>query len=182
MLLSVIKIRCTYHMCYVMLFRVVDRCGSVWTVNSYPLHCDVLSCAWWCGCGVITILYALIELFSYEWKVVTVRFVPCWRYRAVSKHSDWLSNDFARCDWLNRMPSIPYRINRIYSVPKLPRTFRFLVPPPKKWLGSRQVPKGVMWWGDGACSVVLCGGVTSPNTSRTMQTQFLLRGQCSPSV
>jgi len=42
-----------------------------------------------------------IESFSYEWQVVTVR--------AVSKHSDWLSDDFARCDWLNTMSSIPYR-------------------------------------------------------------------------
>ena len=31
------------------------------------------------------------------------------RDRAVSKHSDWLSDDFARCDWLNRMSTIPYR-------------------------------------------------------------------------
>ena len=29
--------------------------------------------------------------------------------RTVSKHSDWLSDDFKRCDWLNRMSSIPYR-------------------------------------------------------------------------
>jgi len=40
----------------------------------------------------------LLESFSYEWEVP-------WRYRdrAVSKHSDWLSDDFARCDrdWLN---------------------------------------------------------------------------------
>jgi len=42
-----------------------------------------------------------MELFSHEWEVVTVRFVPCGD-RAVSMHSDWLSNDFARCDWLNR--------------------------------------------------------------------------------
>ena len=33
----------------------------------------------------------------------------------VSKHSDWLSNDFAHCDWLNRMSWVPYRDNN--SVP-----------------------------------------------------------------
>ena len=49
----------------------------------------------------------LIASFSYEWEVLTVRFVPRGD-RAVSKHSDWLSNDFARCDWLNTMSSIPY--------------------------------------------------------------------------
>ena len=43
-----------------------------------------------------------------EWEVVTVRIVPC-RDRAVSKHSDWLSDDFARRDWLNTMSSTPYR-------------------------------------------------------------------------
>jgi len=48
------------------------------------------------------------DAFSYEWEVVAIRFVPCGD-RAVSKHSDWLSNDFARCDWLNRMSSISYR-------------------------------------------------------------------------
>ena len=42
-----------------------------------------------------------IESLSYEWEVVTVR--------AVSKHSDWLSNYFACCDWLNRISSIPCR-------------------------------------------------------------------------
>jgi len=55
-----------------------------------------------------------IESFSYEWEVVTVsygtvRAVTVLRNdRAISKHSDWLSNDFARCDWLNTMSSIPY--------------------------------------------------------------------------
>jgi len=42
------------------------------------------------------------------WEVVTVRFLRCGNLD-VSKHSDWLSNDFARCDWLNAMSSIPYR-------------------------------------------------------------------------
>jgi len=39
--------------------------------------------------------------FLYEWEVVMVWFAPCGN-RAMSKHSDWLSDDFARCDWLNR--------------------------------------------------------------------------------
>jgi len=46
-------------------------------------------------------LIGLIESLSYEWEVGTVRFVPCGD-RAVSKHSDWLSDDFARSDWSNR--------------------------------------------------------------------------------
>ena len=38
----------------------------------------------------------VLELFSYEWEVVMVLFVlvPCHDH-AVSKHFDWLSNDFA---------------------------------------------------------------------------------------
>ena len=47
----------------------------------------------------------LIESFSYEWGVVMVRFVPC-SDRAVSKHSDWLNNDFACCDWLDVFDSV----------------------------------------------------------------------------
>jgi len=53
----------------------------------------------------------VIESFSYEWEVrygsyhtVTVLHHNC----AVSKHSDWLSDDFAHCVWLNTMSSIPY--------------------------------------------------------------------------
>jgi len=51
-------------------------------------------------CGLT---YAL-ESFSNEWEVVPVRFVPfrtvmvLHHDRAVSKHSDWLSDDFAHCD------------------------------------------------------------------------------------
>ena len=51
------------------------------------------------------------ESFSYEWEVVMVLFVPCGDC-AMSKHSDWLRNYFARDfarDWLNTMSSIPYR-------------------------------------------------------------------------
>ena len=52
---------------------------------------------------------------SGKYNVVTVLFVPrsavtkpCCDH-AFSKHSDWFVNDFARCDWLNRTSSIPYR-------------------------------------------------------------------------
>ena len=58
---------------------------------------------------MLIVLNVIISRFRMSGKyihVATVRLVPCGDH-AVSKHSDWLSSDFAHCDWSNRMSLIP---------------------------------------------------------------------------
>ncbi|KAK3735844.1 hypothetical protein QZH41_020003, partial [Actinostola sp. cb2023] len=53
--------------------------------------------------------------------------------RAVSKHSDWLSNDFAHCDWLNRMSPTECVKSTVYFQSLCSAIVQlFLAPPPNR--------------------------------------------------